>query len=309
MNVLRRGFIQWILLGVVALALLGDAYAYVQYRPSPQKAIPIATTTQPVVESTSSVPQTYDFYTFGAFQIPYPHGWTTIELTKDGSSDVDLSIYPADPADGRYDVYLHDTSEYVNGPDEVAETSLNDSSLVKTGTHYVAALHATAHVYQWKGQYYHGKSVVILTPQGGIEMDFISSTTPNSLDIVDHLRFATSSSMAAETAVSAKYIGSHFSMNNDHVYYYGKIVAGADPSTFVLIGTDSLSGTVVGRDKAAVYETDGKSVKIIQGADPATFSLSKTDSSYATDKNHSYHFGLAPGAESELGPYGYNVVR
>ncbi len=77
--------------------------------------------------------------------------------------------------------------------------------------------------------------------------------------------------------------GSLYGIDVSHVYYYDKVVPGADPKTF------HLNGGYYGKDATSVYYNG----RVVVLADPLTFFVHQNNSSRAQDKNYIYTEGQA----------------
>ncbi|MGH7141179.1 MAG: DKNYY domain-containing protein [Minisyncoccia bacterium] len=328
--------------GIIALVLVVGAVAW-WYRNMPRDmhttkpitAVEAVSTSTDVVEPEGhSV--SWALYSYHNFLIPYPKTWDTGEPEKDCSSGSFTANprYPVESPVG-FSAFAYNPNEYIGGPDEIVEDERKISGEYdKVGTYTLPQLHTTANEYRIEKQGgYITDDYVFATPQGDLWLSFtynqasttasipgISGTTVDEFvtEILNSLAFATTtqdgSMVLASSTMEKRYLGSHFSRDDSHVYYLGGLVEGADPNTFSVI-PDMPVGQEAGKDASAVYavteECGGATAYKLSGSDPNTFRPIKdsngSDTDYAIDSRQVYWWGFTPDA-SDFGPSAYQPI-
>jgi hypothetical protein len=265
----------------------------------------------------------FSFFPYGNFLIPYPNGWEVFVSASHKGSYLDIS--PKNPSSVfRIQIHLVNQSSFVGGQEEVYEDSLEDGSVRKVRDLYLAGLKRNISEFSKKND---TSSImyIVFTDYGGLDVNMYSSNgtnilladnseiTPKDLTnlLLNNITITATATSSFETNSHKKYLGSHLSSDTKNIYYYNNIIIGADPETFKFVNaTASDVAKKFGFDKNFVYGPYSNYnyllFKKIEGADPLTFRVLGQE--YAVDKNHVFYYALSTEAQTEDGPYLYQII-
>jgi len=250
-----------------------------------------------------------DFENFSFF---VPAGWESFTLDSHKGSQLTLSPTGYEDAPYFININVDDPNKYTGGVDEFIENPYRHylPKPVKIET-YVPSLRATSTRFALgtdASSQQNNERIIIFTSRGILSID-IAQVKPKTIpkSVLDSILFGISFSKKVAipnylttSSTPKTYLGSHFSTDNNHVYYYNQVIDNANPKNFSFqVSTSTYGGfNVIGKDEHSVWDMNIR--RKVEGADPTSFTL--IGEGYARDKNYVYFPMYPPDAVTDTSP-------